>query len=1186
MTQLSCLLIGEETLVIGCGDALLARGHTITGVVSGNDKVRAWARTAGLHQAGRVEDLVAPADQQPVDWLLSIANPGVIPEALRTLAREGTINFQDGPLPECAGPNTPAWALMAGAPKHGITWHLVEGTKDEGDILCRKGFDIAADETAFTLNAKCYGAGLEGFDAVLDQIEAGALDRTPQDPARRRYFKPTARPEAAGRLDFNRPAADVARVVRALDFGGYWNPLATAKIKAGGRLLLVGKAKAVETVAPADPGTVLTVSPGSMTVATTDGAVRLSGFVDMAGHPVELYTAALEGAVLASPEPDQSEALRAAVVRLAPHEAHWRARLAGFRPAQLALAQRPRGLASWGERHFTAPTGLGEDEALAALAAWALHNTGDWGAGLVFASAEIDTAAKAMPGYVNPWVPLALTLEEPAAAPVAALARALANDLAAAKAGSFAADLIARDPGLAAVEMPAIGLSGHGPVDGTALTLALAMGRITLWHDARLIDEEALTLLADRLVLFLDNLKATPDRPVRELLVMPARERALTVVDWNQTQADTNLGPIHKAFEAQVDRTPDATALVFNDQLMSYAELDARANALAHRLIAEGAAPGDRIGIYLARSFELMIAAVAIHKVGAAYVPLDPAYPADRLVHYVTDSQATFVVTNLGLAPSLPKSDAVPVMVSGDGDSTRPDVDIAGDALAYVIYTSGSTGIPKGVQVEHRNVCNFFTGMDAHLDQGAEQGHDRVWLAVTSLGFDISVLELFYTITRGFKVVIVSEESRVTLSDGDTGGASGGKDYSLSAQLIRHKATVLQCTPSMGRMILADEGARAALGGLKQILLGGEAVTASLTADIRSISDAQIIDMYGPTETTIWSTAHPVDGTETGVVPVGKPMANQTVYVLDGSLQPVPVGLPGELWIGGLGVTRGYWQRDELNADRFRRDPFAKETGVATFEAARMYGTGDLVRWRADGVLDFLGRTDHQVKIRGQRLELGEIEARINRADGVRQAVVVPKGEGAETRLVAYIEEAGPVKTSVDIAAIRADLVANLPEVMVPAQFMVLDALPLTPNRKVDRKALPEPEAEARIERSGDGPPPGAGLEARISAIWAQTLGIDDIRADDSFFALGGHSLLAVKVHKEIKGLDGLEGTAITEVFRFPVLRDLAAHLAAKTGLAGPDLAPDTPIVLPEFDRAAIMARRREMRTKRGRVAA
>ena len=1176
MTQLSCLLVGEETLVIGCGEALLARGHRITKVVSRNQKVRAWARQAGLDGAERLDEIAAGAEADPVDWLLSIANPWPIPEAARGLARQGTVNFQDGPLPDYAGPNTPVWALMAGSAQHGITWHLVEGAKDEGDILCKKEFAISADETAFTLNAKCYAAGLEGFDAVLAQLEAGPLDRTPQDLARRRYFKPSARPDGAGRLDFTKPAADVARFVRALDFGGYWNPLACPKIKAGGRLLLVQQAKTVETVAPADPGTVLHVTPQSITVATADGAVRLSGFTDMNGQPVALYTAALDGAVLASPEPAEAEGLRAGLAALAQTEDHWRARLAAFRPAVLALAQRPRGLASWSERHFSVPAGLGEDQGIAALAAWALHNTGDWGASLVFASAEIEAAAAASPGYVTRWVPLTLPLEDPSTSPVADLAAALSADLSAARHGGFASDLIARDPALAAVDMPSIGISRHGPVDGTALTLALGMDTITLWHDARLIEEDAMALLASRLALFLDNLAATPDRPVRELLVLPAAERALTLVDWNRTKTDGFLGPIHKAFEAQVDRTPDANALVFNDQTMSYAELDARANALAHRLIGEGAAPGDRIGIYLSRSFELMIAAIAIHKVGAAYVPLDPAYPADRLVHYVTDSAATFVVTNVALAPSLPKSDAVPVMVAGAGeDARRPEVEIPADALAYVIYTSGSTGIPKGVQVEHRNVSNFFTGMDEYLDRGP----GGVWLAVTSLGFDISVLELFYTITRGFKVVIVSEEARVTLSDGDT----GGEDYSLSAQLTRHGATVLQCTPSMGRMILADDGARAALGHLKQILLGGEAVTASLTAEIRTLTDAEIIDMYGPTETTIWSTAHRVVGTETGVVPVGKPMKNQTVYVLDGQMQPVPVGLPGELWIGGLGVTRGYWQRDELNVDRFRPDPFADESGVERHETARMYGTGDLVRWRADGVLDFLGRTDHQVKIRGQRLELGEIEARINRAHGVRQAVVVPKGEAAETRLVAYLEAA----SEIDIAKVRADLVANLPEVMVPSQFMVLDALPLTPNRKVDRKALPEPEEEVRIERSaGDGPAPGAGLEQQISTIWTQALGIDDIRADDSFFALGGHSLLAVRVHKEIKALPGLEGTAITEIFRFPVLRDIAAHLTAKTGIGSADAGPAAPIVLPEFDRAAIMKKRREMRAKRAQVAA
>jgi amino acid adenylation domain-containing protein len=1192
MTQLSCLLIGEETLVIGYGDALIQRGHHVAGVVSGHDEVLAWAHRAGLDHATNADDIVKRTAVGSVDWLLSITGPDPLPDALRNIPRAGTIALHDGPLPGYAGAHTAVWALIDGAARHGITWHLVEGAENRGDILVECPVDIAADETALSLTVKCSAAGLDGFDALLGQLEARRLERTPQDPDRRQYHAPNLRPAAAGRLDFHKKAADIARFVRALDFGDTWNPLTCPKIKAGGRLLLVRNAKAVEVVGHPAPGAVMSVTPASMTVAAKDGAVRLSGFTDLGGRAIELHPDVLNGAELASPTIRETEALRVAVSAMAPTEPLWRARLAAYRPARLALAQPPRGLASWSERRFTTPDGLDETRTLAALAAWALYNTGDWGANLVYASAGVEAAAKVAPGVMNPWVPLSLALDEPAAQPVARLAEALAGDLAAAKHGSFAPDLIARAPELSPVEIPSIGISRKGPIEGTALTLALDGEKITLWYDPRLIEDEVFVLLATRLALFLETLAADADRPVCELLALPAAERNLTIVEWNKTQTESDLGPIHRAFEAQVDRTPDATALVFNDHSLSYAELDARANALAHRLIAEGAKPGDRIGIYLHGAHELMVAAVAIHKAGGVCVPLDPAHPADRLAYCVTNSEATLVVTDEGLLPSLPEADTVPVILSGKGDTNRPQIDIPEDALACVIYTSGSTGTPKGVMVEHRNVSNALAGMDALLAPGG------TWLAVSSLGLEMSVLELFYTLTRGVKVVILGEDTRLSLSADATDGTDDGADHSLSAQLLRHKADVLQCTSSMARTILSDAAARAALGSLKQILLGGEGVTASLIAEIRALTDAEIIHISGPIETTIWSMAQRVEGGETGVVPVGKPMANQTVYVLDAEMQPVPVGLPGELWIGGLGVTRGYWRCDDLNADRFRRDPFADENGVSRFEEARIYGTGNLVRWRADGVLEFLGRADRQVRIRDQRPEFGEIEARISRADGVRQAVVVPKGQGDETRLVAYLEPAGDI----DIAAVRADLVASLPPLMVPAQFVVLDTLPRTPNRKVDRNALPEPEAAAEIRRSRDGPAPEAGLETRIAAIWEEVLGLDDIRADDNFFALGGDSLGAARVHKEITALEGLGGTAITEIFRYPVLRDIARHLVAQSGLAPPDspaeappaseivlppdAAPPAEDVQPDLDRATIMARRREMREACGRVAA
>ena len=1540
MTQISCILIGEESLLVGCGDILRERGHAVAGVVSRNPAVRDWATARGLPLAERADEIGALAGPG-FDWLFSIANLTVIPDEVLALPRAGAINFHDGPLPAYAGLNTPVWALLNGEAAHGVTWHLIEGGIDEGDILWQQSVEIAPDDTAFSLNSKCYGAALEGFGAVLGQLEAGALERQPQDLSERSYYGKLRRPLGAGRLDFARPAEDLARALRALDFGGYWNPLCSPRVELGGQVFCVGKAEHAEA-APAAPGTVLDSKADRLKVATSAGALVLSGFTDAMGRAVSVGHLAPAGSVLASPDLALAQALQAQAEASARTEDHWRGALKDFRPLRLPLAVRSDAPSVWAERDLRAPQGLSQTELLAALAGWCLHNGGDWAGGLAFATPASAAQAEALPGYVSAWLPLSPPLEDAASASLATLAEALGRDLALGAKGGFAADLVARDPGLSAFAVPAFGLSlADAPVAGTALTLALgAEGGLALWHDTAVLSAEALALLIDRLEVFLRNLVRAGAKalPLRDLLDLPERERDRMLVDWNQTRAAL-AGPLtlHDAFEAQADRTPEATALVFDAEALSYAELDARANRLAHRLIAAGAQPGDRIGLYLHRSLDLMIGALAILKAGAAYVPLDPAYPSDRIGHYVTDSAARLIVTQAELAPSLPASGAQTLLLDAPAEATpdsRPGVALPDDALAYVIYTSGSTGTPKGVMVEHRNVANFFTGMDARIDTRA----GGVWLAVTSLGFDISVLELFYTLARGFKVVLVSDENRAVLSgtriavsdrkidfglmywgndDGAgpakyrlllegakfadangfnsvwtperhfhafggpfpnpsvTGAAvaavtsrvsvrsgsvvaplhhpariaeewavidnlcngraglgiasgwhpddfvlrpentppgnrkamfdtleqvrrlwrgeavdfptqSGGTfgvvtqprpvskelavwvttagnpdtwreageiganvlthllgqsieevgekiklyhnalraaghdpadftvtlmlhtylaedretaaevargpmkayltsaaglikqyawafpafkrpqgatspmeidlrdldgeaveaildfaferyfedsglfgtvedavaraeqlkrigvdeiaclidygipsdlvlegltplaealkranqptrladdDFSISAQIIRHDATHMQCTPSMARLIAADDQARVALGHLRQILLGGEALDAGLADDIEGATRAELLNMYGPTETTIWSSVHPLGRSEPGIVPIGKPLANTALYVLDAAGQPVPVGLPGELHIGGLGVARGYWQREELTAERFVPDPFAAENGLASFGAARMYRSGDLVRWRVDGTLEFLGRTDHQVKIRGQRIELGEIEARIARFAGVRRAVVVPRtGPQGDTRLVAYIEAPG----TVDSAGLRADLAAHLPEVMVPAAFVTLEALPLTPNRKIDRKALPEPVEAARAEAPA-GAAPETDLEQSISAIWSRVLGVSTIRADDSFFALGGHSLLAVQAHRQIKALPGLETVAITDIFRFPILRDLAGHLGRKSGAGQPDpAAPDSGAA-----RGETMSKRREMRARR-----
>ena len=406
----------------------------------------------------------------------------------------------------------------------------------------------------------------------------------------------------------------------------------------------------------------------------------------------------------------------------------------------------------------------------------------------------------------------------------------------------------------------------------------------------------------------------------------------------------------------------------------------------------------------------------------------------------------------------------------------------------------------------------------------------------------------------------------------NSGGGVQEGDYSIAAQILRHGVTHLQCTPSMARMIVMNDEARMALASVKTVMLGGEALPGALVGEIWAASAARILNMYGPTETTIWSSVEDVKAVEV-LQNIGKPLVNQQMYVLDGAGAPVAPGVAGELWIGGDGVTRGYWQRPDLTEERFRTDPFVTPDRAAAW-GARMYRTGDLVRWRQDGKLEFLGRADDQVKLRGYRIELGEIEAVLEAQPGVAQAVVMAREDTAgDMRLVAYLTG------SAHEAALRSELALRLPEHMVPAHFILLDAFPLTPNRKVDRKALPSPQAAP--SSAAVFVAPDTDLEAQIARIWQKVLGVAKVGSRDNFFALGGHSLLAVQVHREIRDALGLTKLSITDIFRFPTLQALAQHLDDSPKPADKGQAAQGALAERADARADAMARRMAMRARR-----
>jgi amino acid adenylation domain-containing protein len=640
----------------------------------------------------------------------------------------------------------------------------------------------------------------------------------------------------------------------------------------------------------------------------------------------------------------------------------------------------------------------------------------------------------------------------------------------------------------------------------------------------------------------LTGVVADAERALQDLPVLTGELAERVLYQWNATETAYDKQTIHGFFEQQASANPARSALSFEGKSLSYGELDTRANQVAQALIARGVGPEQIVGVCVRRSSDMVVAQLGVLKSGAAYLPLDPTYPAERIAYMLEDSGAKFVVSRTDSIGALGTLDAkvTPLLLDKDtlDNDERPNVALTPNNIAYTIYTSGSTGKPKGVLVEHGNFANFLAGMDQRLALEPP----GVWLNATSIGFDISLLEIFGSLARGFTVLVHSDDS--------------APQYSLPA-LLASGVTHFQCTPSQATLLISEPQGREALAGVKQLLLGGEAMPLDLAKQlIALLKNGRLINMYGPTETTIWSTTQAVTEPE-GSVPIGKPIANTRIYILDERGQPVPRGAIGELLIGGDGVTRGYHRRPELTESRFVKDPFAKQAG------SRMYKTGDLARLRADGAVEFLGRNDHQVKLRGYRIELGEIEIALRSHPAVKEAAVIAREDRpGDKRLVAYLVAQGEPT----VGELRAFLTqAGLPDYMLPQAFVPLAKLPSTPNGKLDRRALPAPKQDSTLGVGAYVAPEGE-LEQGVAAAWCAVLGIKRVGAEDNFFDLGGHSLLVVKLADEIAHRTGKQ-LAVPDLFRFPTVKSLANYLRVGT-------ATNTGSAQRGTERAAAAARR------------
>ncbi|MEU1463184.1 amino acid adenylation domain-containing protein [Streptomyces sp. NPDC005727] len=1127
----ACVVIGEETLLVECTRLLLARGHTVAAVVSPSPELLAWAEGEGLPAVRFGPDLAERLAPLRFDHLFSIANLRMLPEEVLALPAGLPVNFHDGPLPRHAGLFATSWAILEGDKQHGVTWHVMDREADTGDVLKRRALPVDQDATAHDLDVACFEAGIESFAELVDELAAGTVTRTPQDLALRTYHGRYDGLPRAGVFDWHQPAAELDALVRATSFGRRRNDFGTALLALGGDLVAVRGVEVTGRASTAVPGTVVGSGPDALTVATGDRDVRLTDLAGLTGErldPVALAATLADGHDGRFPHLSDAEAAELAEAARAAHrrERYWLRPLRSLEPmlpprfGGLADRYRPAGAVALPEaliRDGAAPERVAFAAVLAFLARLSRGGEQD-------VAVSVPPAGGAAAGLLAGEVPLRAphglledTLDALTGRAGAELDRIRAR-------APYRRDVALRHPelaGAARAGLPVAVILPDGPAGPVRRPLTV---RIDADGSARFggteVTERQECWLAEHFALFLDGAATSPGAPLGSVDLLGPEERELVLLRWNDTTADyPRERTVSRLIGDLACAAPDVTAVRFEDRELTYVELDAAADRLARHLARLGAGPGTVVGVLLERSAELLIGLLAVMRSGAAYVPIDPIYPAARIGHMLTDSGAGLVLTDEALRGTLAGFPATPVVVPEVLAGTEPVADGSGPfdrsepgAPAYVIYTSGSTGTPKGVQVGHRALVNFLWTM---ARTPGFRSTDSL-LALTTVCFDIAGLELFLPLVRGGTVEVLS-------------AAVAADGFALRERVERSAPTVLQATPTTWQMLLTagwpgDPALRA--------LCGGEPLPGELADRLAPLVGA-LYNMYGPTETTIWSTVDRVRPGEP--VTIGRPIGNTRCHVLDERGVPVPPGVPGELYLSGDGVADGYLGRPELTAERFVTAPRGG-TG-------RAYRTGDLVRHLPDGRLEYLERIDGQVKLNGYRVELGEVESALRRAEGVTAAVaVVREDRPGERRLVAYVT--GPGAPAPD--ALRAGLREVLPAYMVPAAVVALPELPLTPNGKVDRGALPRPGG-TRV--AGGGAAARTDLERRIAAVWREVLGLEEVGAEDNFFDAGGDSLRLTSVVAALRERLGLRVTRL-DMFGHPTVRAMAAHAGEDTGPA------------------------------------
>lgn len=1110
-------LIGENYLTIKCAEILLKNHHTITGIVSPYSAVREWAINNQIPTFKTIDDAQPTINNEEIDYLFSIVNSRIIPNTLIEKAKKLAINYHHSPLPHYAGVNATTWAILNGERKHGVTWHAITALVDGGDVLKQAFFNIDEHETALTLNHKCNQYALQLFEELAIDLDNNNIKRLPQDLSQRSYYGLNSKPKNNGIIDWNIPAEEIECQFRALYLGMYDNSISVLKIRLQASDYIVAELKISNKVSSKHPGTLIETHPACWRISTTTYDIILLKITSLYGVECSLEELAVKhqlrvGSLINSINSLDVELFQSLSTDICKYEQFWINKLTHFEPAETPFISQY--MADEESSYELIATCILEKDILdqinsiqsnkyssekVLLTIWLIYlyrlgNKKNLGVALSYP--EINHSHQ-FSNLFSSEVPFFIQFTDDYSfdQAFAVVSSHFENIL---DKKTFLKDIFYRYQSLA-------GLSPFIPISVTlgettnleqaefssssliVLKISLSLGKLEWYinkdhpdpisHLPKIVANSATHFMTLTSAILNDR-----SQSISELPLLTADEKNVLLYQWNNTHIEypreNNIGHLlAQAFQKHANKT----AIQLDNSSLNYNELNDKVNRIIDYFSQNNLQPQDAIIVYMSSGLEWIVSALAIIKYGAIYVPAVANTPIKRLELMINDSKANLILTSKSLLQSLEESSSlnVPTVdvqelinnLSSNSNDTSV-FNFSSDYIAYLLYTSGTTGAPKGVVIKHQSVVNLVHEQirKLHLNSSSKV------LQFASIGFDASIWEIFSTLAVGATLCIPSEQ---TVLIGER----------LAETINEFKITLTTLPPSILQTISPSQ-----VTTLKTIVTAGESCSREL-ADIW-VEHLCLINAYGPTETTVCATMGPIE--KTGDINIGKPIANTQAYILDENLNLVPEGVVGELYIGGCPLAIGYLNKPKLTQQYFIANPFSQD------ETSKLYKTRDLVRWLPDGNIEYIGRIDNQIKIRGLRIEPEAIESQILHHPDITQCVVsLQHNDKMEKFIVAYYV----AKRKINLHELREFLCEHLPHYMIPNFFIMMPFLPLTINGKIDRKSLPLPDWKSNM-RLLDYIPPSTLIEKKLCQIWSDLLGIERIGIHNDFFTIGGNSLL------------------------------------------------------------------------------